>query len=85
MKTTDKFTQTLKPETREKRRVDCAEFYKANKEKMLLTSKIKRLKKKYNAELVDEYVTEFGIIEGIIEIKKNISHNLGKLENLKIL
>lgn len=80
MKTTDKFTQTLKPETREKRRADCALFYKENKSKMLLTAKIKRLKQKYNAELVDEYISKFGELEAINEIKKNISNHLGKLE-----
>jgi hypothetical protein len=83
MKTTDKFTQTLKPETREKRRADCADFYKLNKEKMLLNAKIKRLKTKYNTELVDEYITKFGELEAINEIKKNISNHLGKINFVK--
>jgi hypothetical protein len=83
MKTTDNFVKTLKPEIREKRRADCAEFYKINKDKLLLKSKIRRFKTKYDCEIVDEYITKFGENEAIIEIKKNISHNLGKLENVK--
>ena len=85
MKTTDAFVKKIKPETREKRRMDCADFYKENKEQILLKAKLRRLKTKYEGEIVDEYVSRFGVIEGIIEIKKNISHNLGKLENLKNL
>jgi hypothetical protein len=82
MKTTDKFTQTLKPETREKRRADCAEFYKNNKDNILLKAKIKRFKTKYDSDLVDEYVTKFGELKAINEIKKNISNHLGKLDNV---
>jgi hypothetical protein len=84
MKTTDNFIKNLKPQIREKRRADCADFYKINKEKMLLKAKIRRFKTKYDCEIVDEYITKFGEIEAIIEIKKNISQHLGKLENVKI-
>jgi hypothetical protein len=50
---------------------------------MLLNAKIKRLKTKYNTELVDEYITKFGELEAINEIKKNISNHLGKINFVK--